>query len=217
MQKRSGFSRWEMVALSAVVGVVGALLLPVVAQSEDTNAFERARDYARDAACLSNLKQISVSLLQYQQDFDDRMPKASLASKGSSTRKGFESYGWADAILPYLKNNDILQCPTESHAAQKDPIKPGYTDYWLNTNLSGVDANNIKSPATVIMVGDGDGGASNSNARYNLNALPKGWISEAKSPARRHHDAAGYAFADGHVKKLPPNEVGTKAVSFKIK
>ncbi len=217
MQKRNGFSRGELVALGAVMSVAGALLVPVLAQTADSSAFERARDYARDAACMSNLKQISTALLMYQQDFDERMPKATLAAKSSTGRRGFACYGWADAVWPYLKNNDLLQCPSESHAAQKDPMKAGYTDYWLNTNVSGVLSEKIKSPALLITMGDGDGGSTNSTARYNLNALPQSWISTANSPARRHHDTANYAFADGHVKRLKPSEVGIKTATFSLK
>lgn len=216
-QNRKGFSRGELVMLGAVVSVAGAILVPVLAQSADSASLERAHDAARDTLCLSNLKQIGTAMRMYQQDFDERMPKATLAKKGGYNKHNIDSYGWSEAILPYVKDKEIYQCPSEKHAGQSDSMKPGYTDYWLNSNVSGVLLENIKSPATLLVAGDGDGGSPNSNARYNLSSLPQGWITTANSPARRHHDSAIYAFADGHVKKLTPAQVGSKQATFKVK
>lgn len=211
--KRQGFSRWELVALGAVFCAGGALL-PVVAQGGKKNW---ALEGARAASCRSNLKQVATGMLMYQQDYDERLPKVALAKKGAATRRGFDSYGWAEALQPYLKTVELLQCPAEPRAAQKDSMKPGYTDYWLNSNVSGVLYTAAKSPEKLITMGDGDGGASVSNARYNLNKLPKNWISKTDSPARRHFDQGCYAFLDGHAKRLTPSQVGGKTATFALK
>ncbi|HEY0075513.1 MAG TPA: DUF1559 domain-containing protein [Abditibacteriaceae bacterium] len=191
--KRCGFSRWELLALGAVLCVGGALL-PVLAQTIDA---ERAQQNRRASLCMNNLKQVALGLHQYMADYDE-MPRVTLNSQAVPYSK---CYGWADATVPYLRTLDYFQCPAESRKGQDNPMKPGFTDYWLNTNMSGVSFTDIKAPTRLIILGDGDGGASNSNARYNLNKLPRSWIAQPNSPARRHSGEAFYAFADGHVKR----------------
>ena len=192
--KHSGFSRWELLASGAVF-CVGCTLLPVLAQTIDA---ERAQENERTKLCMNNLKQVALGLHQYMEDYDDEMPRVALNSQAAPYSK---CYGWADATVPYLKTLDFFQCPAQSRKGHDNPMKAGFTDYWLNTNMSGMSFIDTKAPTSLIMLGDGDGGASNSNARYNLNKLPKSWISTPNSPARRHYDRAFYAFADGHVKR----------------
>jgi hypothetical protein len=208
--QRFGFSRWELLALASVLSVGCAVWLPVLAQSGNN---DYALQGARAASCMSNVKQIAQALIMYQQDFDDRMPRVTLGKKGMAGG----SYGWADVVHPYTKSSSVLQCPAESRAAQDDPMKPGYTDYWLNTNVSGMSYNTAAAPEKLLILGDGDGGSPLSNARYNLNKLPKSWISTPNSPARRHFDTGCYAFHDGHAKRLAPSAVDTPQATFKIK
>ena len=199
MQKRNGFSRGELLAVGVVASVIGTLLVPVLAQTADE---ERAKQNARDFSCMNNLKQVALGYLQYQQDWDEKMPKATLSKQAGTGPGAWRlAFGWADAIQPYIKNTAVYQCPSEKNKGQDNPMKPGYTDYWLNSNVSGINASNIHSPASLITVGDGDGGASNSTARYNLNKAPKSWYQLANSPLYRHNGKGNYAFADGHVKK----------------
>jgi len=55
--------------------------------------------------------------------------------------------------------------------------------------------------------GDGDGGSPASTASYAINDIPMSWRQVENSPATRHHGSANYAFADGHVKSLEPNDI----------
>ena len=205
MQKRNGFSRWELLSLGAVSGIVGALLLPVLAQ---TGA--RPTSAQRADSCISNLKQISLGFLQYVQDYDERMPIAAFEPSGNS-------YGWAVVIQPYIRNTRLYQCPSERNRRQDNVRAPGYSDYWYNRNQSGISIQLMQAPLLNLMLGDGDGGAPNSTARYNLNALPKSWLQTPNSPARRHMNQGCYAFADGHVERLNAKEVGGKAATFMLR
>jgi prepilin-type N-terminal cleavage/methylation domain-containing protein/prepilin-type processing-associated H-X9-DG protein len=103
-QSRSrGFTLIELLVVIAIIAILAAILFPV---------FASAREKARQIACLSNEKQISLGVLQYEQDNDERYPPCSYAYP--------PPYGngvlmcWTDLIQPYEKNWGIFRDSDES-------------------------------------------------------------------------------------------------------
>src|SRR5579884_2405452 len=72
MRKRLGFTLIELLVVIAIIAILAAILFPVFAQ---------AREKARQAACLSNEKQIALAFLQYVQDYDEKFPGSTDAFK----------------------------------------------------------------------------------------------------------------------------------------
>lgn len=180
--------------------IVAAIFFPV---------FARSRGGHR-SSCQSNLKIIGLAVLQYSQDYDEKMPLVAVHAVGSSTAPFKTPYGWADALQPYLRSTQIYQCPQEENTtAGTDGVRAGFTDYWMNGNLSGIETKKIMAPSSTIFSGDGNDGTDVTDARYNRNVLPLYWRQDENSPARRHLDGANYLFADGHVKSLKPERVHT--------
>jgi prepilin-type N-terminal cleavage/methylation domain-containing protein len=62
---RSGFTLIELLVVIAIIAILAAILFPV---------FARARESARRATCLSNLKQLGTAFQMYAQDFDETYP-----------------------------------------------------------------------------------------------------------------------------------------------
>ena len=103
----------------AIIAILAAILFPV---------FARARENARRSSCQSNLKQIALGIKQYIHDYDAKYPLA--VTGGGST------IGWGDATQPYLKSDQIFQCPSEPNAPAANPNNNGYSDYFYNAALS---------------------------------------------------------------------------------
>src|SRR3954447_21683824 len=92
------FTLIEMLLVIAIIGLLAAILFPV---------FSRARESARKSSCQSNLKQLGMADLQYQQDYDE------LSVPGRIGGAGTQAFAWTALIMPYLKNSQILVCPSD--------------------------------------------------------------------------------------------------------
>ena len=97
--KRAGFTLIELLVVIAIIAILAAILFPVFAQ---------AREKARQASCLSNLKQLGIGAVQYSQDFDELTVPARL-NVGTTG----EYLMWVDLIYPYTKSDAIANCPSD--------------------------------------------------------------------------------------------------------
>jgi prepilin-type N-terminal cleavage/methylation domain-containing protein len=99
------FTLVELLVVIAVIAILSALLLPVFAQ---------AREKARQAGCLSNLRQIAMAWSMYVQDHDEAFPPGFYFGVENGAPCFY--VGLHRAVLPYTKNNDIWRCPTNPTA-----------------------------------------------------------------------------------------------------
>ncbi len=100
---KKAFTLIELLVAIAIIAILAAILFPVFAQ---------AREKARQTACLSNVKQLSLGLMQYVQDFDETYPTAVIGGSAAISAVQPSAYTWAWAIHPYLKNEQIFSCPS---------------------------------------------------------------------------------------------------------
>ena len=108
IHKKSAFTLIELLVVIAIIAILAAILFPV---------FARARENARRASCQSNMKQIGLGLLQYSQDYDETVvawrfgPGSGGEGRGVYSGSG-QAYVWNDAIFPYVKSEQIFNCPS---------------------------------------------------------------------------------------------------------
>jgi len=62
MRRRKGFTLIELLVVIAIIGILAAMVFPV---------FARARESARKAVCLSNVKNIALAIQMYLADNND--------------------------------------------------------------------------------------------------------------------------------------------------
>jgi prepilin-type processing-associated H-X9-DG protein/prepilin-type N-terminal cleavage/methylation domain-containing protein len=91
-QRKTAFTLIELLVVIAVIALLAAILFPVFAQ---------ARAKARQATCLSNLKQIGLAVMMYAQDYDEMLPPANYPAPGSIGG----NYVWYGFVEPYVKVN----------------------------------------------------------------------------------------------------------------
>lgn len=96
MKKRSGFTLIELLVVIAVIALLLALLMP---------AFQKARQHARAAVCLANLRQWNIHLIDYVNDNDGKFFSGAWPDRGTwwflQLQKKLQSY----------KENEIWLCP----------------------------------------------------------------------------------------------------------
>ncbi|MGC9317081.1 MAG: type II secretion system protein [Armatimonadota bacterium] len=193
MQRR-GFTLIELLVVIAIIAILAAILFPV---------FARAREKAKQTSCLSNMKQIATATEMYTQDYDERYPMNIYAS-------GIGVVTFYHELMPYMKNTQILQCPSEPKRIGMDeleallpiPLMPGIVSVGYNGNyaifedgpnnpLTGADdavvaKADLPYPSETFVMGDGE-----------IELAP----SLFNSPVvNAHNEGFNAAFADGHAK-----------------
>jgi len=175
---RRGFTLIELLVVIAIIAILAAILFPV---------FARAREKARQSTCLSNVKQIMLGVLMYAQDYDERLIPSALTYSGGD---------WYTLLAPYLKNAQILYCPTKLPGM-------GYGwnyqefGYYYGRHGTGwaTKLADINKPAESILLGD----CEDYEAR-NRNYIRYLYKRSATLLPARHNGGGNMGLCDGHAK-----------------
>ncbi len=193
MQK--GFTLIELLVVIAIIAILAAILFPV---------FARAREKARQASCLSNIKQLTLGAMMYSQDYDEIIMPGYICSRSSG------SHGWwhetNGRIQPYVKNLQIMKCPSEPAATFSYGINYTLSNGGPSTgdgcySTGGRPMAKITRPAETGIFGD-----SRADCNYPGNGNTTYWGSKPAgynlcgSVDCRHNDGANVGYLDGHAK-----------------
>jgi prepilin-type N-terminal cleavage/methylation domain-containing protein/prepilin-type processing-associated H-X9-DG protein len=206
LKARSGFTLIELLVVIAIIAILAAILFPV---------FSKAREKARQAACQSNLKQISMAMRMYTQDYDEKYPFHNW-SNGLSypyNMSGVNDWttdaakpNWPKAMLPYMKNEEALLCPSSKVILGDHPVS-----YFGNGLIFQIPLSEAKitAPADTVLFhcfGKGESYVYTfpfAKTTPNFNDLSTFWMDvNADMGFYMHNQGSNFCFADGHVKYL---------------
>ncbi len=211
--RRAGFTLIELLVVISIIAILAAILFPV---------FARARENARRASCLSNLKQLGLTIAQYSQDYDERVPPMV---------NGNYQY-WPYIVQPYVKSKQIFDCPSLPFVNNISATGEGSgTAYGMNVALStgtggeGISISTVNYASELIMLGDTRMHAIADQTRgygwlptiadtsgyaamwFDPNISRGGTLTVSidggrgqSGPDARHLGGAGFCFFDGHAK-----------------
>ncbi len=100
LRTRRGFTLVELLVVIAIIGVLVGLLIPAV---------NYARQTARKAQCLNNLRGIGQALVQYESDkgsYPGRIERLRVV-KGNQADE--VPVSWMTKLLPYLEQGNVLE------------------------------------------------------------------------------------------------------------
>jgi len=220
---RIGFTLIELLVVIAIIAILAAILFPV---------FQKVRENARRASCQSNLKQLGLAFIQYQQDADEKFP---------AYNSGAGAAGWATMIYPFVKSTGIYKCPDDSATGSMVSYGENYA-IWSGTptggygeNRAGLSIAQLGGPASTVLLWE----ANPANSDYRDpsvlgTATPivtfSGYGNGNLGEMSNRHDkdptqSNNYLACDGHVKYIkvpyisyylgvPTSAMGQYALTF---
>ncbi len=207
--RRTGFTLIELLVVIAIIAILAAILFPVFAQ---------AREAARKTTCLSNLKQLGLGMTMYASDNDEQAVPWNLRYRDKNQYDQFKvSLSWDRLIQPYIKNNNVLACPSDSGSTK--PILPGHglviRSYTYPGNIGGGwcpwtpprSLASMPQPSqTVVLIERDNCGQPPGKGEWE-------WCSvndNESEMAWRHGLQSNVLYADGHAKTTPWVNDGSK-------
>lgn len=201
VEKRAAFTLIELLTVIAIIGVLAAIIIPVVGAVRRT---------AQASACTSNLRQIGTAMILHAQENKDELPIA-IATGG-----GWRENMWQSRLQPYLENKKpadfagevdsvfagVFRCPGKPNYDINGPTDREKLSYGMNAFGDGMNTAKVRklrslAQPTITML------ATDSNEGYcavrNANYL----YDNVESVALWHGQKNNTVFADGHVEAVP--------------
>lgn len=184
------FTLIETLVVIAILAVLIALVVPVT---------KSVQDNSKQAACVSNLRQIGVALLAFASENDGQFPHVGGVVLLGELDKITGKPSWAEQIDPYLPNESgVFQCPADPVMSPNTYYLSAWAPFIENGRQTApMRMQKVTRPSAMILAGD---------------CMVKGWqasdadkddcngeIIPAFGGPGWHRGKSNLLFVDGHV------------------
>ncbi len=213
---RRAFTLIELLVVISIIALLIGILLPVLGS---------ARETARMAKCLSNMRQMGISSVAYAGDYDDTLPTVGFSHGGETFP---EQGAWFFLLQDYAGGTLHYRCPSDDSPAWDVPDgtgrlrRVGYATSFLHSGLTSsptYQGLNVlhrvpRTSATVYiaeLAEESPTGFATSDHFH-----PETWFGDPSThdatiglqlEIRQHAERANYTFLDGHAENAARSDI----------
>ena len=218
-KRKTGFTLIELLVVIAIIAILMAILMP---------ALNRAKEQGKRAACLSNLKQLQLAWLMYN-DENDGLIVNGAGGVDRGDEKAWVGKCWHDnygageiqdediqkeaimegALYPYIRDVGMYECPTGTRGEKLTyAVMDGANGLTRTGTANGNKS--VRVGKTVLWL-KRDSDIVSPGAAYRMIFIDEGWVTPDSYATHyqqatwwddapvRHGDGTNVSFADGHV------------------
>gem|GEM_PF-2474276 len=130
LSSRRAFTLIELLTVIAIIGILAAILIPVVGA---------VRERARASVCLSNMRQIGLGVQMHQADHGERTPGFTRENNPTSSTTVYAIHGLGGGLVAppigfgydYIDDTEVFFCPGQPNVYRGDgPANDHWSSRW---------------------------------------------------------------------------------------